>query len=46
MTEFETRRKKIFDLMKDNSVAIFFSGVSKIASEDEALPFVVNNNFF
>ena len=46
MTEFETRRKKIFDLMKDNSVAIFFSGVSKVASEDEYLPFVVNKSFF
>ena len=46
MSEFEIRRRKVFDQMKDNSVAIFFSGVSKIASEDEALPFVVNNNFF
>ena len=46
MLEFEQRRKKVFEQMKDNSVAIFFSGVSKIASEDECLPFVVNNNFF
>ena len=46
MSEFEIRRRKVFDQMKDNSIAIFFSGVSKIASEDEALPFVVNNNFF
>ena len=46
MSEFENRRKKLFEQMKDNSVAIFFSGVSKIASEDECLPFVVNNNFF
>ena len=46
MSEFENRRKKLFDLMKDNSVAIFFSGVSKVASEDELLPFVVNKNFF
>lgn len=46
MSEFETRRKKVFEQMKDNSVALFFSGVSKIASEDECLPFVVNKNFF
>ena len=46
MLELETRRKNVFDQMKDNSVAIFFSGVSKISSEDEYLPFVVNKNFF
>ena len=46
MLEFEQRRKKVFEQMKDNSVAIFFSGVSKIASEDEYLPFCCNNNFF
>ena len=46
MLELETRRKKVFDQMKDNSIAIFFSGVSKIASEDEMLPFVANKNFF
>ena len=46
MSEFEIRRRKVFDQMKDNSIAIFFSGVSKVASEDEYLPFVVNNNFF
>ena len=46
MLEFEARRKKVFEQMKDNSVAIFFSGVSKIASEDEMLPYVTNKNFF
>ena len=46
MLELETRRKKVFDLMKDNSVAILFSGVSKVASEDEYLPFTANKNFF
>ena len=46
MLELESRRKKVFDLMKDNSVAILFSGVSKVASEDEYLPFVANRNFF
>ena len=46
MLELETRRKNVFDQMKDNSVAIFFSGVSKISSEDETLPFTPNKNFF
>ncbi len=46
MSELENRRKKLFEAMKDNSVAIFFSGVSKVASEDEYLPFVCNKNFF
>ena len=46
MLELETRRKNVFDQMKDNSVAIFFSGVSKITSEDEYFPFVVNKNFY
>lgn len=46
MIELESRRRKVFDQMKDNSIAIFFSGVSKIASEDECLPFCVNKNFF
>ena len=46
MLELETRRKKVFDQMKDNSVAIFFSGVSKVSSEDEMLPFTPNKNFF
>ena len=46
MFDLGTRRKKLFDSMKDNSVAILFSGVSKVASEDEYLPFTVNKNFF
>ena len=46
MLELENRRKKVFEQMKDNSVAILFSGVSKIASEDEQLPFCVNKNFY
>ena len=46
MLEFEARRKKVFEQMKDNSVALFFSGVSKVASEDEYLPFCANKNFF
>ena len=46
MNELENRREKLFSLMKENSVAIFFSGVGKIASEDEDLPFCINKNFF
>ena len=46
MYELESRRNKLFDQMKENSVAILFSGVSKVASEDEYLPFCVNKNFF
>ena len=46
MNELETRREKLFSLMKENSVAIFFAGVSKIASEDEYLPFCINKNFY
>ena len=46
MPELEIRRKKLFDQMKNNSIALVFSGVSKIASEDEMLPFAVNKNFF
>ena len=46
MNELEKRRDNLFAMMKENSVAILFSGVSKIATEDEMLPFVVNNSFF
>ena len=46
MTELEARREKLFSMMRENSVVVVFSGVSKIASEDEDYPFVVNNNFF
>ena len=46
MKELETRRENLFSLMRDNSVAVIFSGVSKIATEDEYYPFTVNNSFF
>lgn len=46
MYELENRRNKVFEQMKENSVAILFSGVSKVASEDEYLPFCANKNFF
>ncbi len=43
---YEEHRKNLLNKMKENSVAIIFSGVSKITSEDEFYPFVVNRNFF
>ena len=46
MNELERRRQKLFDLMKENSIALIFAGVSKISSEDEFYPFTVNNCFF
>ena len=46
MNELDKRRENLFAMMKENSVAIIYSGVSKIASEDETYPFVVNNSFF
>lgn len=46
MQELENRRNKLFELMKENSAAIIFAGTSKIATEDEYYPFVVNNSFF
>ena len=46
MSELSSRRARLFELMKENSVAIIHAGVSKIASEDEFYPFTVNNCFF
>ena len=46
MSEVEIRRFKFVEKMQPNSAALLFSGVSKIASEDECYPFQVNNNFF
>ncbi len=46
MSEFETRRKNLFDSLPDNSVTLLFSGVSKIRSEDDHYPFYANRNFY
>ena len=46
MSELSNRRFKLVEKMKANSAAVVFSGVSKIATEDEYFPFQVNNNFF
>lgn len=44
--ELITRRRKLFDLMDDNSVSIVFGGIAKIKSEDEDYEFFVNTSFF
>ena len=46
MMEFERRRENLFQMMQDNSVAVIFSGVSKVSSEDATYPFEVNRSFF
>lgn len=46
MLELENRRNNLLSKMKDFSIAIIFAGTSKISSEDEFLPFVVNRNFY
>lgn len=46
MGELLNRRNKLIEKMESNSAAIVFSGVSKVASEDELFPFQVNNHFF
>ena len=46
MAEFDIRRKKLFSALKDNSVALIYSGAAKICSEDEFYPFFANRNFF
>lgn len=46
MGDLENRRHQFFNLLPDNSVALVFSGVSKIRSEDEFYDFHANRNFF
>ena len=46
MGELENRRERLFNRMKENSVALLFAGKEKICSEDELYPFNVNRNFF
>ena len=46
MDEFNLRRERLFDLLKDNSLAIIFAGVAKICSEDSDFPFYANRHFF
>ncbi len=46
MGELSLRRDKLFDALPNNTVALVFSGVSKICSEDSFHPFLANRNFF
>ena len=46
MGEFDTRRNKLFDMLPDHSIALVFSGVAKVMSEDASFPFFANRNFF
>ena len=46
MKEFDIRRNKLMELLPDNSVALIFSGVAKIKSEDENYPFFASRDFF
>ena len=46
MSEFNVRREKLLNMMEEKSIALIYSGVSKIASEDDFLPFCVNRNFY
>ena len=46
MNIFETRRKKVFDQMEDNSLLFVFSSNAPYATADEKYPFQVNRNFY
>lgn len=45
-SEFEARRQRLFDMMDSGSALLIFSGVPKVSSADEDLPFEVNRNFY
>ena len=44
--EYKLRRERLFEKMENESMAILFSGVGKVASADENYPFEVNRNFY
>ena len=44
--EYLTRRKEVLLNMKDNSIAILFSGKRKLKSNLQYFPFEVNKNFY
>lgn len=46
MEENVLRREKLVEMMDENSAALVFAGVGKIASEDEYYPFKANRHFF
>lgn len=46
MDEFNLRRERLIDSLEENSVAIIYSGVAKIRSEDSDYLFFANRHFF
>lgn len=44
-TTYQNRRKKLFEKLKNNSIAILHSGYHQFRTADSEYPFVVNNNF-
>lgn len=46
VSEYVSRRQKLFDHLEDGSLAIIFSGVAKKMSYDDDYPFEVNRNFY
>ena len=46
MNQYSERRNRVFETLKENSAALFFSGKAPMRSEDEAYPFSVNRNFY
>ena len=45
-TTYQNRRKKLFEKLKNNSIAILHSGYHQFRTADSEYPFVVNNNFY
>lgn len=43
---YSLRRKKLFERMLDNSVAVLFAGEEVVCNADQFYPFAVNNNFY
>ena len=44
--EYSNRRNEVFSQMKDNSIALFFSGCKKIKSNLTTYPFEVDKDFY
>ncbi|MCQ3034742.1 MAG: Xaa-Pro peptidase family protein [Bacilli bacterium] len=46
VAEYELRRNKLYDLLKPNSIAILFAGVSRKSTNDECFDFEPNRSFY
>ncbi|MDY0277027.1 MAG: aminopeptidase P family protein [Acholeplasma sp.] len=40
------RRKNVFEKLENSSIALFYSGYSRLKSNDQKFPFSVNRNFY